>query len=92
MGYAIVIGIVAALITFVSLLAVSNPNDGFTTQGMADYGVSNQGCLGGCLMLPAILIVRPFEFPFSVVGLRRGEVSKNLYGHDSQWRIYNLGR
>ena len=46
MGYAIVIGIVAALITFVSLLAVSNPNDGFTTQGMADYGVSNQAMPG----------------------------------------------
>lgn len=68
MGYAIILALVVALITFVSLLAVNNPNDGSTTEGMADYGVSNQGCLGGCLMFPIILIVRPFEFLFSAFG------------------------
>lgn len=68
MGYSIILAIVVSLITFVSLLAVNNPNDGSTTQGMADYGVSNQGCLGGCLMFPIILIVRPFEFLFSAIG------------------------
>ncbi|WP_251178643.1 hypothetical protein [Adlercreutzia agrestimuris] len=68
MNLVIILSLAVALITFVSLLAVSNPNDGSTTEGMADYGVSNQGCLGGCLMLPMILIVRPFEFLFSAFG------------------------
>lgn len=62
MGIAVFLGFVAALIIFVSLLASSNPADGATTGKMADDSVSSQGCIGGCLMFPLILIVRPFEF------------------------------
>ena len=68
MGYAIALGVLVALIVFVAMLAVLNPHDGATTKGLAKDGVENQGCIGGCLMLPIVLIVRPFEILFSAIG------------------------
>lgn len=79
MGYAILLVLTAALIAFISLFAFSDHDHGSITEGMADLGAFDQGCLGSCIMLPMISVALPFELllpAFSAASLGKDKVKR----------------